>query len=179
MKKAIYSLLFFLGVGGAAFAQTEQGNWLAGGNLELNTAQKSTRIDISPTIGYFFLNNLAAGANVLLDYSKVGDTKSTTLGVGPFARYYMGLSMVRPFLHANIDFTSNKTTVASVSNTFTGTNYLLAAGIAAFLNRNVALEGLAGYSHTAYEHQKGSGGFDLRVGFQVYLSRAQMAKVTK
>jgi len=179
MKKMVLSAVFCIVMGLLASAQTEKGNWLAGGNVLLNTAKNDTRIMFTPSVGYFFANNLAAGANVSLDYSKTGTSRSTTWGIGPFARYYFGAANVRPLVHGNIDFTSTKTKVAGVSNTFTGTNYFLGAGLAAFINRSVALEGLAGYSHTAFEHQEGTGGFQLKVGFQVYLSRMQVANVTR
>lgn len=163
----------------SASAQTEQGGWLAGGNLELNTARNNARINISPMAGYFLRNNLAAGANVLIDYNKLGDVKSTAFGIGPFVRYYFGTGTLRPLVHGNLNFTSNKTKTPLSSNTYTGTNYFLGGGAAAFINRNVALETLAGYDHTAIENQDGTGGFKLKVGFQVYLSRAQVAAVTK
>lgn len=179
MKKMVLSTACCLMMGLFASAQTEQGNWLAGGNVELNTAKNDTRIMFTPSVGYFFATNFAGGANVSLDYSKTGTTKSTSWGIGPFARYYFGTTNIRPLVHANVDFTSTKTKVAGVSNTFTGTNYFLGAGLAGFINRNVALEGLAGYSHTAYEHQDGTGGFRLKIGFQVYLSPMQVSNITK
>lgn len=179
MKKMVLSTAFCIAMGLLASAQTERGNWLAGGNVELNTAKNDTRIMFTPSVGYFFANNFAGGANISLDYAKTGTTRSSTWGIGPFARYYFGAANVRPLIHGNVDFTSTKNKVAGVSNTFTGTNYFLGAGLAAFINRNVALEGLAGYSHTAYENQTGTGGFRLKIGFQAYLSHRQVANMTK
>ncbi len=177
MKKNLLVMLAFMAIGLAVSAQTEKGNYLVGGNVELNTSKNNTVIALTPSVGYFFLNNLAAGANVNLSYSKVGENKTTQFGIGPFARYYLGTLNIRPFAHANINFTSNKTKNTGGSDTYNGTNYFLGGGLAAFINRNVAIEGLAGYSHSAYAHLSGSGGFNLRIGFQIYLSHEQVSGV--
>lgn len=177
MKKNLLGLFAFMMIGLAASAQTEQGNYLVGGNIGLNTAKNDFKINLSPSVGYFFINNLAAGANVDLAYSKAGPNKSTILGVGPFARYYFGTLNIRPFAHANVNFTSNRAKTSGVSTTLNGSNYLLGAGLAAFINRNVAVEGLVGYSRTNYKNVPGTGGFNLRIGFQIYLSKEQVASV--
>lgn len=180
MKKHVLSALVLLSVAVAASAQTEQGNFLVGGNLELNTGKNSTLVTVNPSAGYFFIENFAAGANVGFTTSKVGDIKSTAVSVGPFARYYFGTMNVRPFAHADLGFTSAKTKLAAQnSRTETGSNYFLGGGLAAFINRNVAIEGLVGYRHTALKDEEGSGGFNLRVGFQVYLSKRQVERLTQ
>ena len=177
MKKNLLGLLAFTMIGLAASAQTEQGNYLVGGNFAINTAKNDTRVTLTPTVGYFFINNFAGGANVDLTYSKAGSNKSTIFGIGPFARYYLGTLNIRPFAHANLNFTSNRSKNSAGSTTLNGSNYFLGAGLAAFINRNVAVEGLAGYSRTNYSHLSGSGGFNLRIGFQIYLSKEQVASV--
>lgn len=179
MKRNVVSVFAFLLIGLAASAQTEKGNWLVGGNLNLNTASQNTNIGLTPSAAYFFLNNFAAGANVNFNYAKFGGNKTTTFGVGPFARYYFGTLNIRPLLEADLNFTSNKIRPASgsISTTENGTGFFLGGGLAAFINRNVALEGLAGYDHTSVNG--GSGGFVLRVGFQVYLSRAQVESLQR
>lgn len=176
MKKSFLALLTFMAIGLAASAQTEQGNYLVGGNFILNTPKNNTQIAFTPSAGYFVINNLAVGANLNLSYTKT-TAKTTGLGIGPFARYYLGTLNIRPFGEADFNFTSTKTKVSTVSTSSNGTNFFLGAGLAAFINRNVAVEGLAGYSHSNYSHSNGSGGFNLRIGFQVYLSKAQVASV--
>ena len=178
MKKNVCSLLLaFLALGLAASAQTEKGSWLVGGNVELNTAKNNTVIGFTPMAGYFLINNFAVGADVNFNYTKSGTGKQTTFGIGPFARYYLGTMNIRPFAHANVDFVSTNTKVGTTSSTATGTNFFLGAGLAAFINRNVAIEGLAGYSSTSTANQGSYGGFGLKIGFQVYLSRYQVASL--
>ena len=168
MKKVyVYVLLMCCGYG--AMSQTEHGAWLIGGNFNLSTNDNSTSLGINPNAGYFVANNFAIGGTVMLDYSKLGENKTTTFGIGPFARYYLGPSMVKPFVDGELNFISQKLKVPSTTNTENGVNYFLGGGLALFLNRNVALEILAGYEHTKIKDVAGDGGFSMRAGFQVYL----------
>jgi hypothetical protein len=174
---------FFAAMACGASAQTEQGVFLVGGNVQLTTAKNDTYVELSPTVGYFFVDNFAAGANIDLAFSKTGQSpntyKSTNFGIGPFLRYYVGTTNVRPFLHGDVNFTSTKGKIGNgESSTSTGTSFFFGPGAALFLNRNVALEGLAGYQHFAYKNQRGSGGFAFKIGFQVYLTGAQVSAAT-
>jgi hypothetical protein len=179
MKKIVFSLLVLIAVGHGAFAQTEKGSWLVGGNLNLNTAKNNTEISLIPSAGYFFVNNFAAGVNAEVSYSKIADVKNTTLGIGPFARYYFGTMNIRPFADGELTFESNKSKTSTGSDTYNSSSFFLGGGLAAFINRNVAIEGLAGYKHTSFESGPNTGGFNLRIGFQVYLSGAQVENIKK
>lgn len=169
MKK-IYMYLCAVCCGYGALAQTEQGSWLIGGNLVLNTGDNSTTFAISPTAGYFVINNLAVGGNVGLSFSKFGENKTTRFGIGPLTRYYFGRRNIRPFGHGEINFTSEKLKVPGTTNTENGIEYLLGLGLAGFINQSVALETLAGYTHSKIKGRDGDGGFEMRIGFQVYLN---------
>lgn len=166
--KILYVFLFAISLSVGAVAQTEQGNWLVGGNFTLNTASNNTQLGLNPTAGYFVMNNLAVGGTVNLAYSQLGENKSTTFGIGPLARYYFGQRNVRPFINGEFTFQSVKFKSPTETNTENGVNFLLGLGLAGFLNPNVALETIAGYNHTRLEGN-GAGGFAMRVGFQVYL----------
>jgi hypothetical protein len=169
----VFALVMFFAFG--AMAQTERGNWLIGGGFNINTVSNSTTIGLNPTAGYFVVNNFAVGATVMLEYDKFGENKSTTFGIGPLARYYFGKSNARPFLNGELNFLSQKFKFPTGTNTENGVNYFLAAGLALFLNENVALEGLAGYNHTKIKNIEGDGGFGMRIGFQVYLHPRRVA----
>ena len=155
-------------------AQTEKQNWLVGGRVDLNTGENSTHIGFSPGAGIFVIDNFAIGANFLIDYNKTGDVKATDFGVGPFFRYYFLKGMVKPLIHVSVSYLSSKYKSPAFSTTNNGINILAAGGVAVFLNENVALEILAGYSHTKYKDFDGSGGFNLGIGFQVYLNQRQL-----
>ena len=160
-------------------AQTEKQNWIVGGRIDLNTGANSTHIGFSPSAGIFVIDNFAIGGNFLINYNKAGDVKATDFGVGPFLRYYFLKGMVKPLIHVSVNYLSSKYKSPAFSTTNTGTNILAAGGIAAFLNENVAIEILAGYSHTKYKDFDGSGGFNLGIGFQVYLSKRQIENISK
>ena len=152
-----------------AIAQTEQGNWLIGGNFTLNTGDNRTTVSLTPTAGYFVINNLAVGGNVNFTFVQIGENKTTQFGIGPLTRYYFGQRNIRPFAHGELNFISQKLKAANITNTENGIGYFLALGLAGFLNENVALETLAGYSHAKFKDAEGDGGFEMRIGFQVYL----------
>jgi outer membrane protein len=155
-------------------AQTEKGDWLVGGRIDINTGDNSTHIGINPNGGYFVIRNVAVGGNLMIDYSKTGDGKVTDIGIGPFARYYFGNAKARPLLQAGISFISSQAKGPGFSNTNSGSNIFLGGGVAIFINDNATIEILTGYSNTKYKGFKGSGGFNLGIGFQVYLSRRQV-----
>lgn len=175
MKRILIVALLLTGGYFGAKAQTEQGNWLVGGNVSLNTAKNNTNIGLTPSAGYFVLRNLAVGAALGLDYTKEGTNKVTSFSLGPFARYYFGTLNVRPFADAELGFQSTKYKSSTTSNSYNNTQYFLGGGLAAFINRNVAIEALAGYKHIL----DGSGGFNLRIGFQVYISRGEVESMTR
>jgi hypothetical protein len=179
MKKIIFGFIcLFYGL--FAAAQTENGDWLVGGNFGLNTSKNNTLIAFTPNAGYFVVNNLALGGNFSLNYSKSGNNKFTSFEVGPFARYYFTTQQqtVRPILHASFNYLSTKNKINNVSSsTNTGSNYFIGGGAAAFISRNVSIDALLGYDHTKYKNFDGSGGFAFNIGFQVYLLKSQVEKI--
>jgi len=160
-------------------AQTQKQDWIVGGRVDLNTGENSTHIGFSPSAGIFVIDNFAIGANFLIDYNKSGDVKATDFGVGPFLRYYFLKGMVKPILHTSVNYLSSKYKSPAFSTTNNGSNILAAGGVALFINENVSVEILAGYSHTKYKDFDGSGGFSLGIGFQVYLSKKQVENISK
>jgi|SRR6476620_2545929 len=177
MKQIVFFLLLS-GLGFKVAAQTEQGNFLAGGNVQLNTSAHNTIIQVSPTIGYFFVDNFVGGGILNISHTKSGvageAARTTNFSIGPFVRYYVGNANVHPFLQGDVEFRSTRYKTGTERTTLTGTDFFVGPGAAFFLNRNVALEALAGYTHTANKDEKGSGGFAFKLGFQVYINRAQM-----
>ena len=178
--KNVYALLLTLAVVSNVFAQTEEGVWMVGGNININTGDNATTVEISPNGAFFVMRNLAVGGNITLSFSELGDNKLTRFGVGPMTRWYFGKnSNVKPFAHGEFGIVSLKTETPSGSSTENGLQYLLALGLAGFLNPNVALEALAGYDHVKLSDFEGDGGFALRIGFQVYLRPRQAVQQIK
>ena len=177
MKKILVAIAMLISL--ASFAQTEQGDWLVGGTAGFRTNKNNNQFNFSPNAGYFFLKNFAAGANLQINFSEAGTLKTTTVGVGPFARYYFGNSNFRPFAVTQLDFLSATSKFNSVKTTSNGIGWLLGIGGAAFLNENVAFESIAGFNYTKYKNASSNTGFSLSFGFQVYINKGKMANLKK
>ena len=177
MKKYLY-LISFLVSSIALNAQTDKGDWMVGGNLAFNTAKKNTSIQFTPQAGFFFAKNFVLGGQLAVAYNEQGSTNITDFGIGPYVRYYFGETKARPFFAGDMNFLSSHVkTPLGTSNT-TAFEYFLGAGASFFINENVAVDGILGYRHAQYKNEEGSGGLNLRIGFQVFLSRRQVSRLT-
>lgn len=174
MKKILFTLLLTTGII-IANAQTEKGDWMVGGSFRLNTSDNSTEIALTPDAGIFIINNLALGGNLGFVYSKSGDAKVTSFGIGPFVRYYFTNAKVRPILQGNLNFLSQKTEISGLPSTTNNvTSYFLGGGAAIFISDQVSIDGLMGYANSKIKNSSGNGGFALNIGFQIYLLRNQV-----
>src|SRR5690349_5718753 len=82
------------------FCQITKGNWLVGGSGTFARQQEklvgadvtSTRLQLYPNIGYFFVNKIAGGFKPALDFNRFNTNgninKVTGIAIGPFLRYY-------------------------------------------------------------------------------------------
>jgi len=182
MKKLISStvLLCFMMT---AFAQgnIQKGSWMLGGNATFTSTKFSdiggstTNIELSPNVGYFFINQLAGGINLSLTSSKEEDYDAETLwALSPFLRYYFlpPARKVNVFLEGSYGFGA-----FSVSGESASINqYSFMAGPAIFLTPAVALEFGIGYTSVGgelYDLMIGDGTrsntFGLNIGFQIHL----------
>ena len=171
MKKLLIAAGIF--ISSASFAQTERNSWLVGGGVSLRTGQNSGEFSFNPTAGLFIADNFLFGGNINFDYIKQGTVKATAFGVGPIARYYFGHSNTKPFVVSEFNFETlnTKNTNSNTEIKTNGFNFLVGLGFAAFLNRNIAIEGVSGYSYSKYKEVDGSSGFNLRLGFGLYFNR--------
>jgi hypothetical protein len=170
MKKILIPCILFFSVQ-IASAQTDKGDWMVGGTFSLNTAKNNTTISLSPNAGYFLVDNLLLGGRVGYEYSELGTTKVSAFDIGPFTRYYFKGRRARPFGEFDMNFQSAKLTTDLGSSTESAVGFFIGGGLALFLNDNVALETVLGYKNTKVENKPGTGGFNMRLGFQVYISR--------
>jgi hypothetical protein len=171
MKKILCCLLIAVTSSAVVKAQTDKGDWMVGGGLTINTTEGASSFAFMPNAGYFFAKGFAAGAEMVVSFAKLGEIKTSELGIGPFARYYFELKepVFKPYAHIGFKLSSVRTKAFGMSETETATGFLLGLGGAYFINDNVAIDGLAGYNHTKVENSDGNGGFLFRIGFQVHL----------
>ena len=178
MKK--HFLLFVLSfIGLHSFAQTDMGDYLVGGNLGFRTNSNNSSFTLTPNVGYFFAKNFAAGASITINTVKTGASRNTDVGIGPFARYYFGQSNFRPFINGGLGYLSSTYKSGNYKYTSNGFYTTLGLGAAAFINQNVAFEGIAAYNYTKYNNAGSSNGFGLNFGFQVYINNGKMATLRK
>lgn len=184
----------FLVVTSGAFAQFNKGRYLVGGSIGFSgltsksdnngtttTLGKSTSFSLAPSAGYFFMNNVAAGATLNLSTSSYkpdgNGTKVSSNGftLTPFVRYYLQPGI---FFQGLVGFGSSKskaTTGATTTETkYSSFDWALGVGYAYFLNDFVSIEPLLQYGSSSdklksTDAKNISSGINFRVGIQVYL----------
>ncbi len=155
-------------------AQIEKGTVMVGGSLGFKTGEGVSEFAFDPNIGGFVANNFALGGHVNFSSRELGATKVTDFGIGPFARYYFGVTATKPFLITEFDYLSSTRKTGEVKSSASGFGFLFGMGFAAFINDAVAVEGITGYNYAKYSDVDGSGGFAMRFGFQIYLNNRSM-----
>jgi hypothetical protein len=128
-------------------AQITKRNWMVGGSGTFSKQEqesiagkiKSSRLILTPNIGYFFVDKFAAGIKPSLDFYKntvnARDDKNTQVGIGPFVRYYFLPvdKIVNLFAEADYRYSSG-------SNGYRQNLYFFSAGPVVYFNTSVGLE---------------------------------------
>lgn len=175
----IYITILFLLMASAMQGQTDKGAIMAGGHLSLNTNKGGSSFRFNPQLGFFVMDNFAVGGEMNMDFSKAGTVKTSELGLGPYARYYFGKTQTKPFVVSSANYVTLTTKSNNVEVNSTGWSFLFGIGFAAFLNRNIAVEGITGYRYANYSNTEGAGGFNLSLGFQLYFARDVVKDIKK
>jgi outer membrane protein len=213
MKSLLYILL---AVPTVCQAQTSAGSFLAGGNMSFRTQTQNTTytffwfggpvdqeaeiqtnsFSVSPSGGYFIIDNLCAGMSFPVQLSKsttkIDDDilinhKSTTrtLTFGPFARYYFPLhDKISLLVFANYAWGYSRTRTESTtaqngvvetskSETKFRSDYFNTSGGASFFpNKNTGLEFLLQYGILTYDEIPGDiRGLTASIGLQIYFTK--------
>ncbi len=195
--KSLLIGLTLLCISASSFAQLDKGTWLVGGSGSFNsfnqkstspagfTETKFTNIELSGSLGYFFVRKLVAGLRPGYYFLKgkqdnQGEVAGTTkLGIGPFVRYYF-LDPEKQFnLLADVSYQIGfaKQPIGTKS-TGKFTDLRLLAGTEVFFNSSVGLELLIGYSKSTETLNKPSlrysydrSGVLVSIGFQFHLEK--------
>ncbi|NIK73398.1 hypothetical protein FHS56_000884 [Thermonema lapsum] len=169
----------------AALAQISQGTILAGGSFGINsgkeyteernnnviirTEKKFTELNFNPSVGVFVSDEVALGlAMDIFTRNADGKHEYTTVGVGPFARFYLPMKL---FFEGYVGYASQKIGKNKVYN---GLGYSLGAGFAFFVNNHVAIEPalrFRGYALSNADDRDlsyGRNGLLIGVGLQTY-----------
>lgn len=174
MKLSITCLLLFALVT-SSFAQTEEGSFLIGGtagfNNQFEDGDDIFSFDLSPNVGLFVADDIALGANISVGYASFGEFNQTTLTLAPFGRIYIGASDNMKFLVEASGGYLYARVGGDLINDPEGVNgYIVSGGpgVAFFLNENVAIEGILGYTRVGGDFNTNSN-LAFRFGVQAYL----------
>jgi hypothetical protein len=182
MKTTLIILVFAL-LSIRATSQITKGNWLVGGNGRFARQQEtllgsevnSIMIQVSPNLGYFFVDKFAAGLKPSFGFTRFNTNgsinKSTTLGVGPFIRYYF-----LPIDNRTNLFTEGDYQYLSDFNGYSQNTFILSAGPVIYFNSVVGIEITMNYELI---HSTGSATsaktFFLGIGFQIHLESEKVS----
>jgi hypothetical protein len=195
-------LLLAISTAKYSVGQITKHNWLVGGTgLFKSTTHTNdlglqsiryTNIQLSPAIGYFFVDKFVGGLKlsfatsrdkVISDGAGYNLAKNNSYGFGPFLRYY--------FLGTNKQFnilidgsyqyqiergggvsSSGSTPIPVPITQYTKNTFSIAAGPAIYFNSSVGLEFLIGYTTTKYVQNKSSiKSVQVGLGFQIHLEK--------
>lgn len=216
MKKLMYSLVFIF-LSSSLWAQyTAQGNFMMGSTIGFSAANSkvtqdagngdeetinptSTQFNISPSIGYFLLDDFVLGIGLDYTSNRVdrgdGDNNlDSDLLFGPFARYYLPITEdMAFFLESNFGFgnsTDNLEIGGEVQKISTNIFAVgVGPGFTIFSSSAVGIEALVQYNYARSNFDTNIGGqkrntttvtnqFDFSIGFQFYFGGMEKAKTS-
>lgn len=154
-------------------AQIAKGNWMMGGSgnfgsfntTSLGVNNKGTYLNLNPNVAYFFIDNLAIGANARLNiYSQT----SEAIGFGPYARYYFLKNDKLLNIFSELSYSIFEGTG---KGDFKFKTLNIKAGTVYFLNSSVGIEAALNYSNEKSNFDYHSNNIFLSIGFQIHLER--------
>lgn len=152
MKVSIIFIVLFLFISNLSWGQTsiEKGTISLNGsisftsNYEEGDGINSTIFIFNPRFDYFIIDNLSIG--LMLNYqntSFVGRDNSSW-GIGPSARYYFDVQLIKPFLGIGYSVAQQNTSISD--DKIKQNNIILNLGADYFLTNDVALETIVSYT---------------------------------
>ncbi|HOF20414.1 MAG TPA: hypothetical protein PLO24_04110 [Bacteroidales bacterium] len=144
---------------------------------------KYFNLSLLPRAGYFVIDNLSVGLDLILGYNSwkypeegkngVEKTTSTSVAAGPFVRYYYPLEKLYPFVQANVAFGIDKTK-GYYSSTNLLSVYGIGVGAAKTIGEKVMVDAVLGWNSASLTDEDNDkeiyGSFGVRVGFSYFFS---------
>lgn len=179
--KCLMSLMLLMG-GGFTMAQTSRNSMMVGGAAELTVTaegkERLFRLGMSPSFGYFVLDNFAVGAsyNLLVSNSKSQKLFQITSGVSPLLRYFIGKKQLKGLIHTSAGYAG--TIYANDGNTGSRDQFTsrIAAGMVYFIQNRLGIETTFGWNLTAAKNRIPVSRIGFQLGLQVYLSPVKKLK---
>lgn len=179
----------------SASGQLNKKIWLIGGTgsvysynedytaPSVNVTAKYTSIDLSASVGYFFIDRLSGGLRPYFssfkgESSGGGSTNSYRLAVGPFTRYYFLKAEKQFNILVDVSYLLGLNKDLGALNEKGKFNTLsIMAGTEVFFNSTAGLEILIGYRNQIATLNSSSGynsnkkGFQASIGFTLHLEK--------
>ncbi|MDO1449899.1 hypothetical protein Q0590_26705 [Rhodocytophaga aerolata] len=162
----------------SCFGQTEKGSKLLGGSGSIQFYDPFS-ISIFPDVGFFVKDNLALGSGIPASFSTDSRTDFVSLGLSPFARFYLGQTTLRYFLTAEVGYRHTWNTYTfqqdKLQQSYNTWDIRGGAGAVYFITQQVGLEALLSYGtfRTYVSGETILNRLNLVVGFQIYLPAKQ------
>ena len=187
MKKITCTAFLFLFSIYQLNAQLTKKNWLVGGEASLSYSTRyfknqpdskynSNVLQVSPKIGYFFVNKFVGGIKLNYSYqlnsNAVGENLiNKKLLTGIFTRYYFLNSDKRLNFFSEVNY-SRGFDLVQKDDTFSSSIFGISAGAAVFFSSSVSLEFLINYTNID-EISLGQAVDDINfgLGFVIYLQK--------
>jgi len=156
---------------------------MVGGNGRLESQKrtlnyfdaKGFNIDLSPNVGYFFIDKFAGGIRARFASNKVeysgSVAKSTLVGIGPFLRYYLlpidnRVNLFAESAYQYLNYSGNSG-ASNNANIFT-----FSAGPVIYFNTSVGIEFTVNYELNRNDDANTKANtFFLNIGFQIHLEK--------
>jgi hypothetical protein len=213
MKKIVFGIVFMFLATGLWSQYTAKGNFVIGSTLGFSSANSkitqddgdgdvesirptSTQFNISPSLGYFLMDEFVLGigldyTNNSVDQGEGENNLDSDLLFGPYARYYMPVTEdMAFFLEANFGFgtsTDNLEIAGQTQNISTNIfAFGLGPGYTIFSSNAIGIEALIQYNYARSNFDTDIGGekrntttrtnqFDFSIGFQFYFGGVEKA----
>jgi hypothetical protein len=141
---------------------------------------KDLTLNLQPRVGYFVIDNLAVGIDVVLHVcsERTKDNANDNfdhriLGIGPFLRYYYPLEKVYPFVEAKAIFGQEFSKRTNWEYKENGKIYSLGIGGAFPLGDRITFDALLGYGYGVWkgdeeQYDNTIGGVEIGLGFTIF-----------
>ncbi|GAI52401.1 unnamed protein product, partial [marine sediment metagenome] len=139
--KTISTLITALFIVVNCYGQIPKKTIMIGGNFEMPieiNKYGTWQLKLTPSFGYFVIDNFALGLNLDTEFFIYRDYKETKLGIGPMMRYYFGQNNWKPFAH--ISYLPSITFRSDEEQNEFYSHLQLGAGINYLINKMIGIE---------------------------------------
>lgn len=166
----------------ACYCQITKSNWMVGGTASFSSYKSSSEItaqyqqntlQLSPTVGYFLIDNLAIGLRPSITYQRLSnDNPLTDISIGPFIRHYFLQPENRINLFAEGGYAYGQRSGRAQTFVQKSNAFAFSGGPVLYFNSSVGLEMFISYTTTKFTGSSGRNNELLfGFGFQIHLEK--------